>query len=130
VAGRTQYTFTSSPPAAPFVKSGKLRALATTGPERMPALPDVPTLAESFPGFEYFGWYMVYAPAGTPADIVQRLNHDTGQVMKDPEIGEKLAGFGSVVERSPGTPQSLAAFLRSEEERWGRAVKAAKIQPE
>ncbi len=130
VAGRTQYTFNSAPPVAPFVKSGKLRAIAVTGPERMPGMPDVPALKETFPGFEYFGWYMIYAPTGAPADILQRVNRDVGQVMRDPEIGEKLTGFGSVVEKSPGTPKELAEFLRSEESRWGRAVKAAKIQPE
>jgi tripartite-type tricarboxylate transporter receptor subunit TctC len=130
VSGRTQYTFNSAPPVAPFVKSGKLRAIAVTGPERMPTMPDVPTVRETYPGFEYFGWYMLYAPTGAPSDTLQRVNRDMGQVMKDPQIGEKLTGFGSIVERSPGTPKELADFLRSEEERWGRAVKAAKIQPE
>jgi tripartite-type tricarboxylate transporter receptor subunit TctC len=130
VSGRTQYTFNSAPPVAPFVKSGKLRAIAVTGPERMPTMPDVPAVKETYPGFEYFGWYMLYAPAGAPSDILQRVNRDLGQVMKDPQIGEKLTGFGSIVEKSPGTPKELADFLRSEEERWGRAVKAAKIQPE
>jgi tripartite-type tricarboxylate transporter receptor subunit TctC len=130
VSGRTQYTFNSAPPVAPFVKSGKLRAIAVTGTERMAVMPDVPSLNETYPGFEYFGWYMLYAPTGTPEPIVQRVNRDMGQVMKDADIGEKLSGFGSVVEKSPGTLKELNAFLRSEEDRWGRAVKAAKIQPE
>ena len=130
VAGRTQYTFNSAPPVAPFVKSGKLRAIAVTGSERMPGMMDVPALKETIPGFEYQGWYMIYAPTGTPADILQRVNRDVGQVMKDPQIEEKLTGFGSVVEKTPGTPKELQDFLRAEEDRWGRAVKAAKIQPE
>ena len=130
VAGRTQYTFNSAPPVAPFVKSGKLRAIGVTGPERLAGMMDVPAVKETFPGFEYSGWYMIYAPTGTPADIVQRVNRDVGQVMKDPQIGEKLSGFGSVVEKTPGTPKELNDFLRAEEDRWGRAVKAAKIDPE
>jgi tripartite-type tricarboxylate transporter receptor subunit TctC len=130
VAGRTQYTFNSAPPVAPFVKSGKLRAIAVTGPERMSGLPDVPALKETFPGFEYFGWYMIYAPTGTPAEIVQRVNRDVGTVMRDRQLGEKLEGFGSEVEKTPGTPKQLNDFLRAEEDRWGKAVKAAKIQPE
>jgi tripartite-type tricarboxylate transporter receptor subunit TctC len=130
VAGRTQYTFNSAPPVAPFVKSGKLRPLAVTGPERMPGMENVPTMSDTFPGFEYFGWYMIYAPTGTPTGITQRVNRDFGELMKDPDIVAKLASFGSVVEKSPGTPKSLHEFLRQEEQRWGKAVKAAKIQPQ
>lgn len=130
VAGRTQYTFNSAPPVAPFVKSGKLRAIAVTGPERMPGMEDVPTLRETYPGFEYFGWYMIYAPTGTPAEIMQRVNRDVGQVLQDKDIIGKLSGFGSIVEKTPGTPKELNAFLRQEEDRWSKAVKAAKIQPE
>jgi tripartite-type tricarboxylate transporter receptor subunit TctC len=130
IAGRTQYTFSSTPPIAPMVKAGKLRAIAVSSPERVPGMEDVPTLRETFPGFEYFGWYMIYAPTGTANDIVQRVNRDVGQVMKDPEVMQRISSFGSVVEKGPGTPAELNAFLKLEAERWGRAVKAAKIEPE
>ena len=130
VSGRVQYTFNSAPPVAPFVKNGRLRAIAVTGPERMPGMDDVPALNETYPGFEYFGWYMIYAPTGTPAAIVQRVNRDMGELLKDRDIVAKLSSFGSIVEKSPGTPKSLNDFLRQEEDRWGKAVKAAKIQPE
>jgi tripartite-type tricarboxylate transporter receptor subunit TctC len=130
VSGRVQYTFNSAPPVAPFVKSGRLRAIAVTGPERMPGLEGVPALNETYPGFEYFGWYMIYAPTGTPAGILHRVNRDTGELLKDADIVGKLSSFGSIVEKSPGTPKSLADFLRQEEDRWGKAVKAAKIEPE
>ena len=130
VAGRTQYTFTSTPAIPPFVKAGKLRAIAVSSPERVPSLEEVPTLRETFPGFEYFGWYMIYAPTGIANDVVQRVNRDVGQVMKDPEVMQRISSFGSVVEKTPGTPPQLNEFLRLEGERWGRAVKAAKISPE
>ena len=111
-------------------RPGRLRAIAVTGPERMPGMDDVPALNETYPGFEYFGWYMIYAPTGTPAAIVQRVNRDMGELLKDRDIVAKLSSFGSIVEKSPGTPKSLNDFLRQEEDRWGKAVKAAKIQPE
>ncbi len=130
VAGRTQYTFSSTPGIGPFVKSGKLRAIAVSSAERVPGYEELPTLSETFPGFEYVGWYMLYAPTGVPNDILQRVNRDMGEAMRDPTIGPRIASFGSVVEKSPGTPQQLNEFIRLETERWGRAVKAAKIQPE
>jgi len=130
IAGRTQYTFSSTPPIAPFVKAGKLRAIAVSSTERVPGMEDVPTLRETFPGFEYFGWYMLYAPTGIAPDVVQRVNRDVGEAMKDAAIAQRIASFGSVVEKSPGTTKELNDFLRLEGQRWGRAVKAAKIQPE
>ncbi len=130
VAGRTQLTFQSSAPVAPFIKSGKLRALAVTVPERVPGMEDVPTMQETFPGFEYFGWYIVFAPTGTPSEPMARVNRDIGQVLKDKDIVEKLSGFGSVAEKIPGTPESLRAFMQLEMERWGRAVKTSRIEPE
>ena len=130
VVGRTQLTFQSSAPVAPFIKSGKLRALAVTVPERVPGMEDIPTLRETFPGFEYFGWYIVFAPAGTPAEPMARVNRDIGGLLHDKDIIDKLASFGSVAERTPGTPESLRAFMKLEMERWAHAVKVSRIDPE
>jgi tripartite-type tricarboxylate transporter receptor subunit TctC len=130
VVGRTQLTFQSSAPVAPFIKSGKLRALAVTVPERVPGMEDIPAMRETFPGFEYFGWYIVFAPTGTPAEPMARVNRDLGAVLKDKEIIDKLASFGSVAEKTPGTPESLRAFMKLEMERWGQAVKVSRIEPE
>jgi len=130
VAGRTQYTFSSTPGIGPFVKSGKLRAIAVSSAERVPGYEELPTIRETFPGFEYVGWYMIYAPTGTAGDVIQRVNRDVGQVMKDPEVAQRIASFGSVVEKGPGTPKEMNEFLRLEGQRWARAVKAAKILPE
>ena len=130
VAGRTQYTFSSTPGIGPFVKSGKLRAIAVSSAERVPGYEELPTIRETFPGFEYVGWYMIYAPTGVAGDVIQRVNRDVGQVMKDPEVAQRIASFGSVVEKGPGTPKEMNEFLRLEGQRWARAVKAAKILPE
>lgn len=130
VVGRTQYTFSSTPGIGQFVKSGRLRAIGVSSAERVPGFEEIPTIRETFPGFEYVGWYMIYAPTGVAGDIIQRVNRDVGQVMKDTEVAEKIASFGSVVEKGPGTPKELNEFLRLEGQRWSRAVKAAKIEPE
>ncbi len=111
----------------PHIKSGKIRALATTGATRAAILPDVPTVAESgYPGFEAINWYAYVAPAGTPKDIIARLNRELARVLKAPDLREQLDQHG--VEAKPGTPEELAKFMESELATWGRVVKAAKIQ--
>ena len=106
------------------------QGIAVSSADRVPGLEDVPTIRETFPGFEYVGWYMIYAPTGVTSDVIARVNRDVGLVMKDPEVSQRISSFGSVVEKGPGTPAELNEFLRLEGERWGRAVKAAKIAPE
>ena len=130
LAGRTAYTFNSLAPLVPFIKSGKLRAIAVTGTDRMPGLEGVPKISETYPGFEYAGWFMFFAPAATPAGIVQRVNQDIGVLLKDPAFAATLLSYGQVVEKAPGTPKSLADFLGKENNLWERAFKAAKIEPE
>ncbi len=128
VVGRTQMTFQSATATTPFAKSGKLRPIAVTSGKPVPGL-DVPPIRNFYPEFEYVGWYMLYAPAATPADIVQRVNRDMDHVLKEPEVVQKLFELGPVVE-GVGTPESLRQFHREEHERWARLVKATGIQPE
>ena len=129
IVGRTQMTLQSATAASPFVKAGKLRAIAVTSSRAVPGLDNVPTLKATYSNFEYVGWYMLYAPTGTPADIVQRVNRDVDRVLKDPEVAQKLFELGPVVE-DVGTPESLRQFHKEEHERWARLVKATGIQPE
>jgi tripartite-type tricarboxylate transporter receptor subunit TctC len=108
--------------AAPHVKAGKLRALATLGKARVASLPDAPTVIEAgMPWFLVDTWYGVLAPAGTPRPVIDRLNGEFGKILRAPEVIERLAGIG--VEPLTSTPDEFAAFIRSEIERWGKVVK-------
>lgn len=100
-----------------------------TAGKRVRGLEDVPTLAETYPGFEYVGWFALLAPTGTPAAIVQRANRDMDKVLTDPEIAKRLYDLGMVNEGA-GTPDSLNDFLRAERERWAKLVKEIGLQPE
>ena len=129
VVGRTQMTFQAATAATPFVKSGKLRAIAVTSSRPVPGMEAVPAIKNFYSDFEYVGWYMLYAPAGAPAAILQRVNHDVDRVLKEPDVAQKLFELGPVVE-GVGTPESLRQFHKEEHERWARLVKATGIQPE
>ena len=129
VAGRTQLAVLAVPAAAPFIKRGALRPLGVSFARRIPGYEDVPTIAETFPGFEFIGWFAFVAPAGTPREIVQRMNHEVDRILKDQEVGQRLANLGFYTEGA-GTPEALAGFVRAELAKWGRIVKEIGIQPE
>ncbi|MGB7542110.1 MAG: tripartite tricarboxylate transporter substrate binding protein [Burkholderiales bacterium] len=129
VAGRTQLAVLAVPAAAPFIKRGALRPLAVSYARRIPGYEDVPTIAETFPGFEFIGWFAFVAPAGTPREIVQRMNREVDRILKDPEIGQRLANLGFYTEGAE-TPEGVAEFVRAELAKWGRIVKEIGIQPE
>jgi tripartite-type tricarboxylate transporter receptor subunit TctC len=129
IAGRTQITVQAAAAAMRFVTSGQLRAIAVSGSGRLPELPNVPTIASTYPGFDYVGWHALVAPAGTPREIVQRVNRDMDQVLKDPEIVKRLADLGPITEGA-GTPEALGQFLAAERTRWAKLVKDVGIQPE
>jgi tripartite-type tricarboxylate transporter receptor subunit TctC len=129
VAGRTQVVLVSSAAMAPFIKRGDLRPLAVTSGRRVTGLESVPTLAETYPGFEYVGWFALFAPTGTPADVVQRVNRDVNRVLADAEFGKRLLDLGAINE-GPGTPEQLADFLKAERARWSKLVKDINLQPE
>jgi tripartite-type tricarboxylate transporter receptor subunit TctC len=120
-------SFMSTPPTAgPHIKSGKARALATTGAKRDPLMPDVPTVAEQgYPGFDTLNWYAYVVPAKTPKAVVDRLNQVLVKILKDPEVGKELEKKG--LSPSPSTPAELAAYMQREYDTWGMVVKKAGI---
>ena len=127
LGGQIPSLFASAPSAVPHIKSGKIRALATTGAKRSALLPDVPTVAESgYPGYEATNWYAYVAPAKTPKDIIDRLNQEIVRTLKTPETRDQLLSHGE--EPSPSTPEELAKYIERETEVWGRVVREAGIQ--
>lgn len=121
VGGSIQLMFDNMPSALPMVKEGKLRALAQTGAKRSAAAPDVPTVAETVPGFEATSWFAVFAPAGTPRDVVMKLNAEFTRVFSSPDVVDKLKGLG--LEPWLTTPEDLAAYQQKEIAKWAKVVK-------
>jgi tripartite-type tricarboxylate transporter receptor subunit TctC len=109
------------------IRSGRLRAVAVTGTQRLAVLPDVPTVAESgVSGFEAVGWLGVMAPAGTPPDVVARLNSEINRGLQKPEVAERLSNQG--VDLALGRPEDFAAFVRRNRAHWAKVVAAARIE--
>ena len=122
LAGHTQISSTSMPPAVTHVRSGKVRAIAVTSAQRSPALPDVPTVNEQgFAGFDDLTWTAFFAPAGTPQDLVNRLNSEISRALTTPDVVERLRQLG--LEWRSNTSGEFAAFLRDEVQKWAKAVK-------
>jgi tripartite-type tricarboxylate transporter receptor subunit TctC len=130
VGGQVQLGILGMAPALPHIKAGTLKALAVTGRDRSPVLPDVPTVAESgFPGFETGQWQGIVAPAGTPAAIIDRLHDELVKIMRQPAISERLAAIGMDTTVS-ATPADFARTLHEELQRWPAVVKSAGIKRE
>jgi tripartite-type tricarboxylate transporter receptor subunit TctC len=129
LAGHIPMMFELGYAALPSIKAGKLRALAVTGRTRLAALPDVPTMAESgFRNFESYNWQGVIVPAGTPREIVMRLNRELNAILQAPDVREMIIGTaGEIV---GGTPEAFGEFIRAETERWAEVIQKANIQPE
>jgi len=127
LSGRVQLMFSSVVAIVPHVKAGKVRGLATTGAKRLALLPELPTIAESgFPGYEASSWYGILAPAGTPREIVTKLNVDLSKALEQPEVRSSLLAEGA--EPAGGTPEQFAAHIRAEKERLGKIIRDAKIR--
>lgn len=126
IGGQVQMFFDGTPLAMPHVKSGKLRVLAVTTAKRLAALPDVPTVAESLPGFEVTGWFGLMAPAGTDAKIVARYNTELNKAVASPEVQSRFAAMG--LETLASTPQQFGILVQSEIAKWGKVVKEANIK--
>ena len=121
VGGSIQLMFDNMPSALPMAKEGKIRAVAQTGAKRSAAAPEVPTVAETVPGFEATSWFAVFAPAGTPRDVVMKLNAEIGRVFKLPDVVDKLKSLG--LEPWLTTPEELAAYQQKEIAKWAKVVK-------
>jgi len=127
LAGNVHLVFIGIPAAVPHIKAGKLRALALVAPQRSAALPEVPTVAEAgLRDFEVTTWYGVLAPAGTPRNVVSRLNAELGKIMHSPELKEKLAATGT--EPLTSTPEEFADYIKREIAKWGEVVRKAGVK--
>jgi len=129
LSGQVQLMFNSAVSMLPQVRGGKLRAIAMTGTRRLPAMPDLPTVAESgVPGYEAVSWYGVLAPARTQGAIVDTLNREIVKITRIPELRERLAGDGA--EPAGTSPEEFAAHIKRELARWAKVIAQAHIRPE
>jgi tripartite-type tricarboxylate transporter receptor subunit TctC len=129
LSGQVQLMFSSVVAILPHIKAGKLRGLAVTGAKRLASLPELPTIAESgLPGYEASSWYGILAPAGTPRDIVMKLNAGLAKALEQPEVRNSLLAEGA--EPVGGSPEAFAAHIRAEKERLGKLIRDAKIRLE
>lgn len=126
VEGRVDMQFGTIPPTLALVRDGRVRALAVTGDKRSAVLPDVPTIAESVPGYESSLWQAVVVPAATPAAIIQRLNQEVLAVLASPDVKATLEKQG--IELEPSTPAQLAARIRADLGKWSEVIRAAGIR--
>jgi len=128
LAGQVQVMFDVMTQGLQHIKEGRLRALAVTTAARSDALPEVPTVAETVPGYEASSWSGVCAPSGTPAGIVEMLNKEINAALTDPTIKARLASIGSTA--ITGSPAEFATFLTEETDKWGKVVRTANIKAE
>jgi tripartite-type tricarboxylate transporter receptor subunit TctC len=126
LAGDVDLMFDNLGVSLPLVESGQLRLLAVASAQRLPSLPDVPAIGEMFPGFEAVAWYAIVAPPGTPKSVVDRINADVDEALRQPELQNHLRKLSAVP--FGGSPERAANYMRQEIERWGRVIKAAEIK--
>jgi tripartite-type tricarboxylate transporter receptor subunit TctC len=121
LAGQVRLTISSAVPLSPQVKSGKLRGLAVTGPQRSPSFPDLPAIAETVRGYEVVNWFGILAPAGTPRPIVSRLNREFNAGLASADLRSRLASQGADV--AGGTPEDFARIIRADFAKWAKVVR-------
>jgi tripartite-type tricarboxylate transporter receptor subunit TctC len=129
LAGRVQLIVLAVPSAAQHIASGALRPLATSSAERLSNYPQVPAIAETFAGVEFIGWFVLAAPAGTPDEIVMRVNREMDAILKNPQISGKLADLGFFT-TGADTPEAVRAYVRTQHDLWGRLTRDIGLQPE
>jgi tripartite-type tricarboxylate transporter receptor subunit TctC len=128
LAGQVSLTCDSQLQSLPYIKAGRLRALAVLGGKRSPLLPDVPTVSETVPGYELTNWFGMTVPAATPRDVVTKVYADVSRVLQQADFKEKIAGMGADVVGS--TPDQFGAFMKSESAKWGKVIREANIKAE
>jgi tripartite-type tricarboxylate transporter receptor subunit TctC len=125
VAGSVDCMFDNLGVSMQLVRAGKLKLIAVAASKRLASLPDVPTIAETLPGFTAVTWYAIVAPPGTPAPIIDKINAGVNEALRDPDIQKRLADLSA--ERVGGTPQTTAAYFREETERWKNVITSAHV---
>ena len=126
VGNQVPIMFDNLPSSSPHMKGGTLRALGVTTKDRAPSFPDVPTIAETIPGYETYTWNALFAPAGTPPEVIAKLNQAANEAMKDPAVIERMKEFSATIVGS--TPEQLAEHVKAEIAKWTPVVKDANIQ--
>jgi tripartite-type tricarboxylate transporter receptor subunit TctC len=126
ISGQVQFVFDALAIAQPHIGAGRLRALATTGPKRMAALPDVPVAKDILPRFEVVNWYAMVVRAGTPVEIVSRLNQEVANALRQADVVERAASLG--LDLVGGTPEQFGALQRDEIAKWGGVIRTARIK--
>jgi tripartite-type tricarboxylate transporter receptor subunit TctC len=129
LGGTTELTMQAIPAVASFIRRGDLKVLGVSAPRRLPGWENVPTFNETFPGLEATGWFVMVTPAGTPADVVQRMNAEMDRVLKDPTTNARMRELG-IYSDGAGTPASVDAFIKAERALWTKIVRDIGIQPE
>jgi tripartite-type tricarboxylate transporter receptor subunit TctC len=128
-AGTTQVMISSFAAVVGFANAGKVRRIAISSAQRFPGADDLPTIGETLPGFEIDGWLVVVAPAGTPAGIVARLNHEIGQFLQRGDIQQRLNSLGLAISGA-NTPATTEEFIRREQAQWRSIAQELNLQPE
>jgi len=126
IGGQIVMSFASALTVVPHIRSGRLRAIAVSGARRTAAVPDVPTIADTVPGFSAELWYAMFAPAGTPAEAINRLNREVGAILAQQDIKAKLSDQG--VDAHTGSPQDMVKLIATDIEKWGKVVKATGVK--
>jgi tripartite-type tricarboxylate transporter receptor subunit TctC len=128
IGGRVEFSLDNLPAVQPHVEGGKLRALAVTTAKRWPLMPDVPTVAETVPGYEASSWFTIAAPAKTPADIIAKVNKSVNTYMADKEMIDKMRKLGA--DPVGGSPDDMAKMIADENVKWKKAIEHAGLKPE
>lgn len=128
MGGDVQMAFDNLSSGLPHVQAGRLKLLGVASPQRVAIAPNAPTIAETLPGFESLTWGVLFAPAGTPRPIIERLNREVNAVLQMPEVATRFAELG--ITNRPMTPEDVAAFVAAETERWGAVARRANVRAE